>query len=260
MLHYSDDRSKEIYEVPLRLVGRVFEIWRYPVSSVGGERLSRANLRSDGVEGDRQYGLIDAATGMPAVPEKDIRWRKALHLEACYSDSGVPAIIFPDGRRVSTNDELLNDILSDYFGFATVIAAYQHTLGHCDFPLTHFRHRHFPLHLLTTASLRHLSDLCQTSAIDSRRFRPNVLIEADKDSGFVETGWIGQRLRLGSLELMAEEDTKRCGVTFVSQPGLKEDPEILRNILRNNKRNLGIYCSIALTGTIALGDEVFVEV
>jgi hypothetical protein len=29
---------------------------------------------------------------------------------------------------------------------------------------------------------------------------------------------------------------------------------------KNNKRNLGIYCSIALTGTIALGDEVFVEV
>jgi hypothetical protein len=48
-------------------------------------------------------------------------------------------------------------------------------------------------------------------------------------------------------------------VTFVSQPGLEEDPEILRKILRNNKRNLGIYCSIALSGTIALGDEVFVE-
>jgi uncharacterized protein len=243
----------------LRLVGRVSEIWRYPVSSLGGERISRVNLGSDGVEGDRQYGLIDAATGMPAVPEKDVRWRKTLHLEARYPDSGVPVIIFPDGRCVATNDESLNDTLSDYLGFATAIAAYEHTVRRCDFPLTRFRHRHFPLHLLTTASLKHLTDLCQTSAIDSRRFRPNVLVEVDQDSGFVETGWIGQRLRLGSLELKAEEDTKRCGVTFVSQPGLKEDPEILRNILRNNKRNLGIYCSIALTGTITLGDEVFVE-
>ena len=248
-----------IQRTPLPLAGRVIEIWRYPISSLGGERVSRANLRADGVEGDRQYGLIDATTGMPAIPERDVRWRKALHLVACYSEGGSPAIIFPDGRHFSTNDERLNDILSDYFGFATAIAAYEHTAQRRDFPRTHFRHRHFPLHLLTTAALKSLSDLCQTSVIDSRRFRPNVLIEVHEESGFVETKWIGRRLRLGTLELVAEEDTKRCGVTFVSQPGLEEDPDILRNILRNNKRNLGIYCSIALGGTIALGDEVFID-
>ena len=253
-------RNRRNHEDALRLAGRVIEIWRYPVSSVGGERVSRATLRADGIEGDRQYGLIDTATGTPAVPEKDVRWRKALHLEACNSDCGVPVIIFPDGRRFSTSDGSLNDILSDYFGFGAAIAAYEHTVRRFEFPLTHFRHRHFPLHLLTTASLKHLANLCKTSAIDSRRFRPNVLIEVDNDNGFVETGWIGRRLRLGGIEFMAEEDTKRCGVTFVSQPGLEEDPEILRNILRNNKRNLGIYCSIASGGTIEVGDQVFVEV
>jgi uncharacterized protein len=245
--------------MPLQLAGRVIEIWRYPISSVGGERLSRVNLRTDGVEGDRQYGLIDAATGMPAVPEKDVRWRKALHLEAGYSGSGIPTITFPDGRRFSINDNLLNDILTDYFGFATAIAAYEHTELRCGFPLTQFRHRHFPLHVLTTASLKHLADLCHASAIASRRFRPNFLIEVDNGSGFLETGWVDRRLCVGTLELTVEEDTKRCGVTFISQPGLDEDPEILRSILRNNHRNLGIYCSIAVNGMVELGDEVFVE-
>jgi uncharacterized protein YcbX len=246
--------------MPLQLAGRVIEIWRYPVSSVGGERISRAKLCPDGVDGDRQYGLIDAATGMPAVPEKDVRWRKALHLEASHVDGDFPVISFPDGRRCSLNDGSLNAVLTDYFGFATAIAAYQHTEQRSAFPLTQFRHRHCPLHLLTTASLRHLAVLCKADGIDSRRFRPTVLIEVEKDSGFVETGWIGRRLRLGHLELSAEEDAKRCGVTFISQPGLEEDPEILRNILRNNKRNLGIYCCIDVSGEIKLGDEVFVEV
>jgi uncharacterized protein len=90
--------------MPLQLAGRVIEIWRYPVSSVGGERISRAKLCPDGVDGDRQYGLIDAATGMPAVPEKDVRWRKALHLEASHVDGDFPVISFPDGRRCSLND------------------------------------------------------------------------------------------------------------------------------------------------------------
>jgi uncharacterized protein len=245
---------------PLPLAGRIIEIWRYPVSSLGGELISSVTVCPDGVEGDRQYGLIDAATGMPAVPEKDVRWRKALFLEACYTDGAFPVISFPDGRRCLLNDGSLNETLTEYFGFATAIAAYQHTERRAGFPLTHFRHRHFPLHLLTTASLGHLAELCETDVIDSRRFRPTVLIEVDKGSRFVETRWVGRRLRLGSLELNAEEDTKRCGVTFISQPGLKEDPEILRRILRNNKRNLGIYCSIDISGKIELGDEVFVEI
>ena len=60
-----------------------------------------------------------------------------------------------------------------------------------------------------------------------------------------------------AIELTAQEGTKRCGVVFIAQPGLEEDAEILRSILRLNKRNLGIYCSIDGTGTIELGDELY---
>jgi uncharacterized protein len=162
-------------------------------------------------------------------------------------------------RRCSLNDRSMNEILTNYFGFASAIAAYEHTDGVSGFPLTQFCHRNFPLHLLTKISLEHLAVLSQVNAIDCRRFRPTVMIEVDKGSGFVETGWVGRRLRLGSLELTVEEDTKGCGVTFISQPGLDEEPEILGHILRNNKRNLGVYCSIAHSGKVELGDEVFVE-
>jgi uncharacterized protein YcbX len=242
----------------LDLVGRVAEIWRYPMSSVGGERVPRAKLSAVGLEGDRQFSLIDAETGKPAAPEKDHRWRKALHLEARSVEGDLPAIFFQNGQSCGLGEPTLTSILSDYFGFAVGIAAYAHT-GRVDFPLIHYRYPHFPAHVLTKNSLRHLASLGNVETVDSRRFRPTFLIDLDKGDGFIEHQWIGRHLKLGSIDLTAQEETKRCGMTFISQPGVDEDPEILRNILRHNKRNLGVYCSIDNAGTIQVGDEFLIE-
>ena len=240
-------------------IGRVVEIWRYPVSSVGGERVRAADVSPAGVAGDRQYGLIDHASGMPAAPEKDQRWRKALYLQASCVNGQVPTIAFPDGPSCSLTEPSLNARLSDYFGFATSVAIYERNESHAAFPLTRHRQHHFPLHLLTTASLKHLAALRHVEAVDSRRFRPTVLIEVREGGGFMESEWIGRRLRLGAVDLTAQDDARRCGMTVISQPGLGDDPEILRNILRHNKRNLGIYCSIDSIGPIQLGDELLIE-
>ena len=112
------------------------------------------------------------------------------------------------------------------------------------------------MHLLTTASIEHLSDLRGGAVMDSRRFRPTAVIETYEGSGFLEKEWIGRHLRLGTIDLTAQEETKRCGITLISQPGFDEDPDVLRTILRHNKRNLGIYCSIDNLGSIQLGDTL----
>ncbi len=39
---------------------RLAEIWRYPVKSMAGERLDAAELRTDGIEGDRVVQAWDA--------------------------------------------------------------------------------------------------------------------------------------------------------------------------------------------------------
>jgi len=243
---------------PLTLVGCIAEIWRYPVSSVGGEAIPSANLSPVGVAGDRRYGLIDVSTGLPAAPEKDHRWRPALYLQAKCVCGTLPTLFFPNGQAYPLNDRLLNGVLSDYFGFATAVATYDYAERQFDLPLIHHRNRHFPMHLLTTASLSRLATLQQVNAIDSRRFRPSVLIETGETEGFLEDGWMARRLRLGAIELTVRERTKRCGMTFMSQPSLNVEPEILRNILRYNKRHLGIYCSIENTGTIHVGDKLFI--
>ena len=42
---------------------RVKEIWRYPVKSLQGEKLSEARLDVSGVGGDRCWGIRDEITG-----------------------------------------------------------------------------------------------------------------------------------------------------------------------------------------------------
>ena len=41
------------------VVGSVAELWRFPVKSMGGERLEEADITEQGVFGDRTYALID---------------------------------------------------------------------------------------------------------------------------------------------------------------------------------------------------------
>lgn len=75
-------------------------------------------------------------------------------------------------------------------------------------------------------------------------------------TGFIENNWVGRSISLGPVELSAQEGAKRCGMTFLSQPGLDEEPEILRNILRHNGRSLGIYCTVERPGSMSVGDEL----
>lgn len=116
-----------------------------------------------------------------------------------------------------------------------------------------------PLHLLTSSSLAALASLGGEEAVDSRRFRPTVFLETFGPPGFLETAWLGRRLQIGDVEARVEEETKRCGMTLIPQPGLTENPDSLRTILRYNRRNLGIYCSIEAEGLISLGAEVHLK-
>lgn len=101
-----------------------------------------------------------------------------------------------------------------------------------------------------------VAEISSVNSVDVRRFRPTILIETADDGVFPEDAWVGHTIQVGTTTLRAEEKTKRCGVTFLSQPGLDDDPDILRNIVRHNRRHLGVYCSVALQGIIQVGDQL----
>ncbi|QXC52643.1 MOSC domain-containing protein (plasmid) [Agrobacterium salinitolerans] len=140
--------------------------------------------------------------------------------------------------------------LSAHFGFEVAIGSYAAADPLApSVPQIRNRYSVSPLHLVTTSSLCELQRMTPQSTIDRLRFRPNILLETEDMSGFSEFGWIGDVI--GAVEVTVTETTKRCGMTLIAQP--EEQPEILRTMLRNTKRALGIYCEPRTTGRIEIG-------
>lgn len=116
----------------------------------------------------------------------------------------------------------------------------------------------FPIHVLTTATLRTMSQYNPTAIWDVRRFRPNFVIETNPEiEGLVEAGWGGRTLKIGSsVRLKCEIPTVRCGMTTHPQSGLPKDPSVLRTIVKDADQNLGVYASVLTAGQISEGDRV----
>jgi uncharacterized protein YcbX len=115
----------------------------------------------------------------------------------------------------------------------------------------------YPIHILTTASLRTMADRNPAAVWDVRRFRPNFLVETnDEIQGLVESDWEGRRLRIGTVELNCEIPTARCGMTTHAQKDLPKDPSVLRSIVKEANQNLGVYASVIRSGRVSEGDEV----
>lgn len=116
-----------------------------------------------------------------------------------------------------------------------------------------------PVHILTTASLAALAGLAAESAVDVRRFRPNLVIDTAEESGWVEQSWIGRSVRIGTAVLDIVGPCPRCVMTTRPVGDLPADTMVLRRIVRDADQNLGVYATIRTPGVIANGDEVRVQ-
>lgn len=118
----------------------------------------------------------------------------------------------------------------------------------------------YPLHLMTTASLREMRRLAPGADFDVRRFRPNVLIETDAGiEGLVEFGWLGKTVRIGGAEASIIATTVRCAMPMRAQAELPENRDIVRTLVRETGQHLGVYARVARAGDVAVGDAVVVR-
>src|SRR5208282_3933983 len=277
--------ASEVEEYSMRVIGAVKEIWRYPVKSMAGERLQHANVGALGIYGDRGWAIRDEKAGeirnarkLPAL----------LHCIAAYvrepsgNDVSPAQITMPDGTTFRSDSAEANARLSELLGRGApdnpdVRAEMREVFGRLESePLPDFStlpaqlleftspfgtfFDAFPFHLITTASLSALASRNPAADFDSRRFRPNVVVETEHDiEGLVEAEWSGRTMRIGATRIKLEMPTVRCVIPTLDQPNLRKDPSVLRTIVRDAAQNPGAYATIANGGTIALGDEVALE-
>ncbi len=115
----------------------------------------------------------------------------------------------------------------------------------------------FPLHILTTASLKAISAQNPSARFDVSRFRPNLVIETDPAlTGLVEAEWGGRRLKIGDAIVEVTTPTVRCVMTTQETTELPKDPSVLRTIVYDADQNLGAYARTLTSGAVKIGDEV----
>jgi uncharacterized protein YcbX len=113
-----------------------------------------------------------------------------------------------------------------------------------------------PIHLISRTTLRTLARIAPESDWDERRFRMNLLVDADDGSDYPEMGWIGRRLRVGTAVLEIAMGCPRC--VMVTQPAdeLPQDRQVMRTLVRETKHIAGIYAGVAQAGEVRTGDTI----
>lgn len=268
-------------------VGSVGALYRYPVKSMMGEELNATTFGSKGVVGDRIFALADPETGKIASAKNPSKWPNLFAFHATYTApfengrSTIPPvrITLPDGATVRSDDDNLEQVLSDTLGKPVRFLSGAPASGTLEeywpdieglpkrdevtdeaMPAETF----FDLamvHLLTTATLDELRKLYPQGRVESRRFRPNVVISTSPEvTGFAEEGWIGKILSIGdTVKLKITGPCPRCVMTTLAQADLPKDAGILKTALKHNNAHVGIYATVLQGGKIRRGDVVSLE-
>ena len=270
-----------------RQVGAVAALWRYPVKSMMGEELNSCQVTGRGLLGDRQFAVVDRATGKVGGAKNPRKWGNFFDFRAAYAQPPQAAgamppvrITLPDGTAVTTGHGDLEQVLSRAFGRDVALGEaqpgdrlpgataeeywpdmagldYRDTVTDFDMPAGTFFDTAV-VHLLTTATIDRLRGLYPQGRFEARRFRPNIVVSTGPDElGFAENDWIGHTVAIGgTVRLAITGPWPRCVMITLPQGDLPKDSGILRTAARHNAVSVGVYASVLTGGSIRRGDPV----
>ena len=194
-----------------------------PVKSLGLVHPESVDLRSDGVQGDRRFWLVDADgrlfNNKRNGPMMTIRpaWDEATR---------QLSLSFPDGTQVAGRVELGEPVALELYGrphpSRRVIGPWEDAISRSvGRPLTllwsenHATDRGRDggtVSLVSRGSLERLREEAGVEApIDGRRFR--MMFEIDGVPAHAEDEWIGSPVHVGDAEIVVNGDVGRCLVT-----------------------------------------------
>lgn len=264
----------------------VTRLWRYPVKSMAGERRPQAFIGMRGIPGDRGWAVWDetrqGVTNGKRHPQ--LRAVRPHYVEEPVDGEASPPVqvVLPDGAT-DLSAWLGKAVSLRALGAIGAMSAARLTMDmeneetqramsgleagepEADFSrlpgdrLRALRTDHFfdafPIHLLTTATLRTLAAIAPESIWDERRFRMNVLVESS-EGGYPELEWIGRRVRVGEAILNVDMGCPRCAVPTHPVDELPKDPRIMRTLVRATHHVAGIYALVERPGAVREGDTV----
>jgi uncharacterized protein len=205
---------------------RVAAIWRYPVKSMAGERLTRVQMSGAGLAGDRVVQVYDRSGRLVTAR----KYPQLLRLHATLGPDGEPWV---DGRPWNSREVAER---------AEAAVA----------PGAHLERREGPERFDILPLL-----ICTDGAVlrfgrDVRRLRPNLVIGGV--TGTAERQWPGATLRLPHAEIRLADLRGRCVMTTYDPDTGEQDPGVLRDIVRRFGGRLCLNAQVSRPGSVSEGE------
>jgi uncharacterized protein len=218
--------------------GTVLALHRFPVKSMGGERLDALHLDEHGAEGDRRYALWQKGDRRltARVAPRMLAWRA--------SADGALTVTAPDGRAFAWGKELQQAVSED---LGREVDLVRDPRGMPDAAAVH----------VTVEASRRALEQELGAPLDIRRFRPNVHLDLDA-APFAEERGEGRTLRIGDAELKVVGPTDRCAITIRDPETIEASPDVLRVVNEEHASLFGVWADVRAAGRIAVGDPVTV--
>jgi uncharacterized protein YcbX len=236
-------------------IGHVEAIFRYPVKSMGGERLEEAHLGWYGLEGDRRLAFrrMDDRSGMPwltASKLPDLLLFAPHHRDGAQGD--LPTHIrTPDGEELPVFGEELATEVGRRYGAPVQMMQLRH--GIFD---------EASISVIASDTMREIGRLAGRS-LDVRRFRPNVVVHLLRSVPFQEDEWLGGVLSFGEGDdapaINVTMRDARCSMVNLDPDSASPAPEVMKAVVRANQNNAGIYGAVTRIGRLAVGQAILLR-
>ena len=237
-------------------IGWVEAIFRYPVKSMGGERLEVAKLGWHGLDGDRRLAFrrMDDRSGFPwltASKLPDLLLFAPRRREDAAQGDLPTHIRASDGEEMSVFGEDLATEVGRRYG-ATV-------------EMMEMKHGIFDdasISVIASETVREIGRLAGGSP-DVRRFRPNVVVHLRRSVPFQEDEWLGGVLSFGEGDdapsITVTMRDVRCSMVNHDPDSASPAPEVLKAVVRANQNNAGVYGAVTRIGRLEVGQTVLLR-
>src|SRR5437899_413541 len=237
-------------------IGHVEAIFRYPVKSMGGERLEVANLGWHGLDGDRRLAFrrIDNRSEFPWLTASKLPdlLLFAPHRREDSAQGDLPTHVrTPDGEEMPVFGEDLATEVGRRYGAPVQMMQLNH--GIFD---------EASISVIASDTVREIGRLAGQS-LDMRRFRPNVVVRLQRPVPFQEDKWVGGVLSFGegddAPEVAVTMRDLRCSMVNLDPDSASAAPEMMKAVVRANQNNAGIYGAVTRIGRLAVGQTIFLR-
>jgi uncharacterized protein len=236
-----------------REIGTITALYRYPVKSMAGVSLDSSEVGWQGLAGDRRLAfrrIRETTNGFPWLTASKLRelvlFKPFTPNEVGMGEAPIlpTHVLTPDGNTFEIFSEELRSDISRRFK--------------AEVELMHLKHGIFdeaPLSLISHTTMNAIKH-----DIDIRRFRPNIVIETIDKQPFIEDSWVGNNIVIGEngAKMSVTLKDERCMMVNLHPETAESDPAIMKSVVQLNNNFAGVYGTVLQTGTIAVGQKLYV--